>query len=235
MAAELRELQGLFERGTFTQVAAPKGRNLVGTRWVYDIKRKPDRSIERFKARLVAQGFSQRKHDDYDLTIAPVMHVSSLRTLIALAARDRAHIRSWDISQAFLCTNGQLQHDVYCKLPPGFEVQGEALKLNAGLYGIRQGAQLWAVVFAKWLTSKGWVRSVQDPCIWRRGGARLGVYVDDMVATSCKPEELDKLHEELNAQYKCTGGGPCEYILGTHVRRNPDGSITMHQKSSIMA
>ena len=232
-AAELRELQGLLEMGTFRQVRAPSGRNLVKLRFVYDIKRNADRSISKFKARLVAQGFTQKKHDDYDLTIAPVAHVSSLRTLFALAARDRAHIKTFDVSQAFLCTKGALEHDIYCRMPPGFESPGDALKLQAGLYGLKQGSQLWASVFSKWLQKQGWKRCVQDPCIYYRRGARLGVWVDDCAITCEDLAEIDIFERELSGQYKITGGEQCTYILGTHVQYKDNGEIKLHQEKYI--
>jgi len=229
-AAELRELQGLVSRGTFRQVPKPQGRNLIGLRFVYDLKRHPDRTIDKFKARLVAQGFSQIKGEDYDLTAAPTMHVSTLRTIVALAARDGLMLRTWDVSQAFLQTVNSLEHELYCRMPPGFEAKGDCMKLNCGIYGLKQGAQVYSVVFARWLAKMGWNRSPQDPSIYYRGTMKLGVHVDDMLGTSNDTEELDRFDRELKERFSATGGEECEFILGTHIEKQDDGCILMHQE-----
>jgi hypothetical protein len=59
------ELMSLHCKGTFRMEDLPLGRNAIGNKWVFKVKAKSDVSVDRFKARLVAQGFSQRARDDY--------------------------------------------------------------------------------------------------------------------------------------------------------------------------
>ena len=62
------EVLGLLENGTWTLEQLPPGRTPIGSRWVFKLKRRSDGSIERYKARLVGKGFSQRPGMDYDQT-----------------------------------------------------------------------------------------------------------------------------------------------------------------------
>lgn len=71
LEAALKEIQALVENGTFELVELPEGAKAIGSRWVFKVKRNADGSIERYKARLVAQGFSQRPGSDYHETFAP--------------------------------------------------------------------------------------------------------------------------------------------------------------------
>lgn len=72
-SAMSEEITGLTGNGTWKEVVPPKGANMVSTKWVYTVKLKPDGSIERFKARLVARGFSQVQGIDYTETFAPTV------------------------------------------------------------------------------------------------------------------------------------------------------------------
>ena len=66
------------------------------------VKRNADGSIERYKARLVAKGYSQRPGFDYNEVFAPTFRFAAIRTIIALAALKKLHLRSVDISHAFI-------------------------------------------------------------------------------------------------------------------------------------
>ena len=64
---------------------AARGRNIISTRWVFKIKQQANGSISKFKARLVARGFTQVEGLNYFETYAPVVRVESLRTMLAIA------------------------------------------------------------------------------------------------------------------------------------------------------
>ena len=84
---------------------------MVGGRWVYKIKTKVDGSVERYKACLVAKGFTQEYDIDYEKTFAPIARLTFVRCLIAVAAVCRWPLCQMDVKNAFL--NGDLQEEVY--------------------------------------------------------------------------------------------------------------------------
>jgi len=79
--------------------------------------------VEHFKARLVAQGFSQKPGINYDETFSPVDRFESVRTVIALAVQNEMKLHQIDVTTAFL--NGDLKDEVYMKQPEGFVVKGQ--------------------------------------------------------------------------------------------------------------
>ena len=83
---------------------------MVGGRWVYKIKTKVDGSVERYKACLVAKGFTQEYGIDYEETFALVARLTSVRCLIAVAAICRWPLCQMDVKNAFL--NGDLHEEV---------------------------------------------------------------------------------------------------------------------------
>lgn len=80
------EIQSLLDNGTWELTKLPPGRKAVGCRWVFVVKRKADGSIDRYKARLVAQGFSQRPGFDFQETYASTLKWATLRAILAYAA-----------------------------------------------------------------------------------------------------------------------------------------------------
>ena len=91
--------------------------------------------IERYKARLVAQGYSQRPGLDYEETLSPVVRFESVRTVAALAAQNNLKLHQMDVTTAFL--NGELQEEVYMKQPEGFVEKGkESMVCRLRRYGV---------------------------------------------------------------------------------------------------
>ena len=112
----------------------PTNRTPVGSKWVFKKKTKADGSIEQYKARLVALGFSQKQGLDYDETFSPVIRFESFRSLVAVAVQKRLKLHQLDITAASL--NGHLEEEVFMKQPEGFVVKGKEhlvckLKLQA--------------------------------------------------------------------------------------------------------
>ena len=93
------------------------GANLISCKWIYKIKTKSDGSIEWYKARLIAKGFTQEYGIDYEETFAPVVKMTSICTLIVLIVARQWSLYQIDVKNAFL--NGDLSEVVYMQPPPG--------------------------------------------------------------------------------------------------------------------
>jgi hypothetical protein len=133
------EYRALMENNTWTLSTLPAGRKAIGSKWIFKVKCKPDGSVDRYKARLVAQGFSQSPGVDYEETYSPVVHRSSLRTLLSYGIERGMFIHQMDVVTAFL--NGTFTEEIYMKQPDGFISPGNedlVCKLNRSLYGLKQ-------------------------------------------------------------------------------------------------
>jgi hypothetical protein len=85
-AAIKSEDDSLVSRKTWTLVPCPAGRKFVDSKWVFKLKRDANGQITRYKARLLARGFTHEKIEDYHETFAPIVRVISIQTLLALVA-----------------------------------------------------------------------------------------------------------------------------------------------------
>jgi histone deacetylase 1/2 len=105
------EIAALHANNIWSFVPFDPSMNVVGYRWVYKIKRRADGAIDRYKARLVARGFTQQKGIDYLETFSPVVKPTTVRLVLALAVSTNWQIHQLDVYNAFL--NGSLQEVVY--------------------------------------------------------------------------------------------------------------------------
>lgn len=115
------KLEGLKECRVYEEVERPKGKNVVGSKWVYKIKLGPKGEISRYKARLVAQGFSQVKGLNFNETFTPVARLTSIRSILSFAVKRGLKVYQLDIDQTYLY--GDLKEEIYMEQPHGFETR----------------------------------------------------------------------------------------------------------------
>ncbi|CAN6583524.1 unnamed protein product [Malus baccata var. baccata] len=134
--AMTKELQALNDNQTWSVVDLPNGKKVMGSKWIYKTKFNSNGSIERHKARLVAQDFTQTYVIDYKETFAPVAKMNTVRVLLSVAVSNAWPLFQMDVKNAFLY--GDLEKEVYMKLPPGHPRENEPNKvcrLHKAIYG----------------------------------------------------------------------------------------------------
>ena len=105
--AVAKEIESLVGNLTWEEVTLPKHANLTTSKWVFTVKRKTDGSVERFKARLVARGFSQKYGVDFEDTFAPTVRHDTLRAFLAVVCSENLELHSVDVNNAFtVCLAG---------------------------------------------------------------------------------------------------------------------------------
>ena len=217
-----REMKTLKDAGTWETVPRPTGRNIVGSKWVFRIKRKADGTIDKYKARLVARGFTQIYGTDYFETYSPVAKLSSLRTILALAVHEDWDIDCFDFDGAYL--NGELgkDEDIYMKNPPSYNEDNDTVKhLKKSLYGLKQAGRKWYDTLKRTLADLGFRVSDADPGVFHARNddhpTIIAVHVDDCTITSSSAELVQDYKWKINTCHSITDLGPIHWLLGIKV------------------
>ncbi|CAL9014363.1 unnamed protein product, partial [Prunus brigantina] len=187
------------------------------------LKHKADGSIDRYKVRLVAKGYTQTYGVDYTETFAPVAKFNTVRVLSSLAANHDWPLLQFDVKNAFL--HGDLKEEIYMDPPPGILVtskEGMVCKLRKSLYGLKQSPRAWFGRFA---------------AAMRKSGGKLIaliIYVDDMIVTGDDQVEIQCLQKYLASEFEMKSLGDLKYFLGIEVARSKHVSVVsqfMHSPS----
>ena len=220
------EVNSMFNNDVWDLVELPKGRKAVGSKWVFKTKHDADGNLQRYKARLVAQGYNQKQGINYDETFSPVVRFESIRTIISLAAQHNLHLQQIDIKTAFL--NGWLKEDIYMKQPQEFEVKGKehlVCKLKRSIYGLKQSPRCWNDKLDTFMKELGLRQSNNDPCIYILESKNVflvvGVFVDDLVIAGSSTESIKDFVEKLSRKFKVKDMGKLHYFLGVQVNQKP--------------
>jgi hypothetical protein len=200
---------------------------VVSSKWLFKIKHAADGSIEKYKARFVACGFSQKEGIDYEKTFAPVARYTSIRTIIALAAKMKWKLHQMDVETAFL--NGVIEEEVYIEQPQGFEVENRkshVCKLTKALYGLRQAPRAWYGRIGNLFTSLGFTKSKADSNlnlyfkVMNDEPVILLQYVDDLFLTR-EEKLIAECKKRLASEFETKDLGLMHYFLGLEVWQSP--------------
>lgn len=232
--AMIEELESLKENSAWVLVDRPANRNVVQSKWVFKVKCASDGTPQRYKARLVARGFSQQPGIDFHETFAPVARHSTLRLLFAIAAeRDLSHFH-WDIQTAFLY--GDLKETIYMEPPKGMSTGNKVCLLKKSLYGLKQSPRSWNQKIDNFLKSCNFKNSRYDPCLYINSSngkqTYILLFVDDLFVFSNDRQETTRVYERLERKFKVRNLGEIQDCLGVRVKRE-NGVISLDQEGYI--
>jgi hypothetical protein len=146
--AMAEELRSMNSNDVWDLVEILIGAKRVGCKWVYQMKYDSKGKIERFKARLIAKGFTQREGIDYTETFSHVSKKDSFRIVIALIAHYDLELHQIDVKTVFL--NGDLQESVYMAHHEGFGIEYKehmGCRLKKSIFGLKQESRQWYLKF----------------------------------------------------------------------------------------
>lgn len=232
-----REIDSIDSNNVWTLTKSSNGKAPITTKWIFKRKIGSDGNVSSYKARLVAQGFSQRPGVDYEETFAPVIRFESVRTIIALSAKHNMKIHQMDVSSAFL--NGNIEEELYLTQPEGFIQSGKEnflCKLNKAIYGLKQAPKCWNSCIDSFLKELKFEQSSNDSCIYTKTidnkHCILGIYVDDVIIASESIDYINDIKTSLNSRFKMKDLGSLNYFLGVNIDTRNEG-IFLHQSSCI--
>ena len=237
------ELHSLIKRDVFEPVVqTPASIKPVGNKWVFVRKRNENNDIIRYKALLVAQGFSQRPGIDYEETYSPVMDAITFRFLISLAVSEELDMRLIDVITAYLY--GSIDSDIHMKIPEGFKLPEAvstkprsmlSIKLQRSLYGLKQSGRMWYNRLSEYLLKEGYVNNPICPCVFIKksetGFSIIAVYVDDLNLVGTH-EELTKTVEYLKKEFEMKDLEKTKFCIGLQIEHFPNG-LLVHQLTYI--
>lgn len=231
------ELHALELNNTWTVQSLSPGKHPIGYKWVFKIKYFSDGSIERYKARLMAKGYTQEEGFDYHETFAPVAKLTTVRCLLAVAAVRKWHLCQLDVNNAFL--HGDLDEELYMQIPPGLGCKGENLvcRLRKSLYGLKQASPNWFQKFSMSLKSVGYKQSLADYSLFTRrtsaGFVAVLVYVDDVIIDGDDHASIEWLKRYLHSSFHIKDLGHLKYFLGIEVAHSPEGLFLTQRKYTL--
>ena len=234
------ELENMKRNNVWTESALPEGKRAVSMRWVFALKHDSSGRIAKYKARLVARGFSQTHNQDYFETYSPVVRYTTLRIVLHLATANNWVTEVIDVVAAFLLSD--LEEDVYVEFPEGCKwTEHKTAKLNRAIYGLKQASRSWYNEVTERILHQGWSRCDDDPCLFIKSDNSgnimiILIYVDDIALISNSANNIQDMKKMLGDKFPIKELGPIGYYLHMDIKRDNEGTasdnmhISHHQK-----
>jgi len=226
ISAMKEEIDTLEKRSTWEVVKRPKDKPVVSCKWVYHMKLNEAGEIVRYKARLVARGFSQTYGVDYKDTFAPVTRLETLRLMFVLAVEQNWEIRQIDVKNAYLY--GDLDEEIYMEAAKGMDIpKGKVLRLKKALYGLKQAGRAWYTKLRSIMKQFGLTQVPCEPHLFavqktikqREYTLIVPIYMVNLFPIGDKIL-TDQFEEYIGKYLDITILGNASFFLGIHVTRN---------------
>ncbi|WVZ83046.1 LOW QUALITY PROTEIN: hypothetical protein U9M48_030230 [Paspalum notatum var. saurae] len=225
------ELENFERNHVWDLVEPPPNYRPIGNKWVFKNKQGENGMVVRNKARLVAQGFCQKKGIDYEETFAPVARLEAIRILLAFAASKGFKLQEMDVMSDFL--NGFIEEEVHVRQPPGFEsarFPDRVYKLRKTLYGLKQAPRAWYARLKSFMLNSGFVMGSGDMTLFllSRGGDTLIIYVDDIIFGGSSHALVSSFAEQMSREFEMSLMGELQFFLRLQIKQGLEGTF-VHQ------
>ena len=197
------ELAQMMEEGVYRKERIEDGANIIGTMWVLVIKRHPDGTIDKYKARLVALG-NQQNESSYSNISSTTARSATVKLMMSILAKtERGCSVVLDIKGAYLKSHVRKEDNerLYLKL-----LDGPIVKLYKYLYGLKQAGYEWQQNVTNCLLKLGYSQSEADPSAFCRWDIKrfimMCIHVDDFFVVANEQKLIDQLYRELEIEYQ---------------------------------
>ncbi|XP_019432846.1 PREDICTED: uncharacterized protein LOC109339784 [Lupinus angustifolius] len=166
-------------------------------------------------------------------TFSPVVKMTTIRAILALASANKWHLHQLDVNTTF--PHGNLKEDMYMKVPQGLQIDNSNLvcKLEKTLYGLKQASRQWHAKLTGFLLQTGYEKSFADQSLFIKSTdfsfTSILVYVDDLVLTGNSIAEINRIKQLLDDEFSIKDLGELKYFLGMEIARSNKG-ITLYQR-----
>jgi hypothetical protein len=244
-----QEINALLQQRTWTRVDrkdVPKkvdgsDRKILKGTWAFKLKRLPDGTPLKYKARYCCRGDMQTAGVDYFDTYAPVVQWSTIRLVLTLVLKHGWSTRQVDYTNAF--AQAHLQEEVYIEPPRGFtgaDGADKVLKLLKSLYGLKQAPKTFFEKLRAGLLERGFIQSNIDPCLFMKDGMMCVVYVDDTILCGPDGEALEAEIKGLGVNtleqrhsFQLRNEGEVGDFLGIRIEKRDHGKFYLSQTGLI--
>jgi hypothetical protein len=201
-------------------------KNTVKSKWIFKLKLATNGIVARYKARLLAKGFTQQKGIDYKETFSPIAKMDSICIVISIAIVEGLNVTQFDIRTAFL--NGNIDEVIYMDQLVRFEIGiGKFYRLKKALYGLKQSARQWNSKFNHFLKAYDLMTSVVDCCVYvNKQDPKLifCIWVDDDIVCSTYNDSIRDILSYMEKAFKITAG-LVEMYVGLHISKDRDQKL----------
>ena len=218
-----------------------KRRSILRGTWAFKLKRLPDGSPSKFKARYCVRGDLQREGIDYFETYAPVVQWSTVRLLLTMILTNRWTTKQVDYTNAF--AQADLKEEVYIEQPKGFARKDKldmVLKLIKSLYGLKQAPKTFFEKLKAGLLERGFIQSEMDKCLFMKRDMICVVYVDDTIFAGPDSNAIEEVitglgvqNEEQRHTFELRDEGEVGDFLGIRIEKSNHNSFTLSQTGLI--
>jgi hypothetical protein len=231
--AAVYEMDQFANLGVWEPIRPYPGMKVLGARWVFAIKHKPDGTILEYRARYVAKGFNQTMGVDCNEVYAPTASLNTLQLLLLIAQEKSFSTATFDVSSAYLYS--PIEEEVYVQPPIEIvpEWRGQVMKLKKAMYGTRQAARCWWKFFKGKMEKLGYVANELEPSLYHcrneYGFIVIWLHVDNGFAMASSPAMLNSLREAIEGELDIKWSDKVDRLVGINIKKTQDSCLELDQ------